>query len=175
MTKKGMMMKRVNRYLVLAVATALMFFAAGTILAQDYQNSAGSGSGEWGNWGNWGSGFGAQNQVQLTPTQARQQLLGHYREMLQVSNDDEWNLIQALIQKILDISASIDSKPLPEAAVLQQVVSAKGTPAEIQAALKQYLAARQAKQAALLEAQEALRQVLTVRQEAVAVYDGLLP
>ena len=170
MTKKGMMMKKEIRWLGMAGATALMCLTAGNVLAQEYEGGASTG-----NWGDWGSGFGAQNQVQLTPAQARQQLLDHYQELLQVSNDDEWTLIQALIQKVLDISASIDSKPLPEAAALPQVVSAKGSPAEIQAALKQYLAARQARQAALQQAQEALRQVLTVRQEAIATNDGLLP
>ena len=46
--------------------------------------------------------------------------------------------------------------------------------AEIKAALDKYIASRKAKQAALEQAQEDLRKVLTTRQEAIASLNGLL-
>jgi hypothetical protein len=46
--------------------------------------------------------------------------------------------------------------------------------AELKAKLEEYKAARQKKQAELEKAQEELRQILTVQQEAVAVTFGLL-
>jgi hypothetical protein len=163
-------MKKANLWLGVAVAATLIGLAAGDALAQGYDRANGAGNG-----GNWGFGAGGQYQMNLDPAQVRQQMLDNFRELLKVSNDEEWALVQALIQKVLDISASIDSKPLPEAAVLQQAVNAKASLVEIETALKQYLAARQARQEALLQAQETLRKVLTVRQEAIATNNGLLP
>lgn len=62
----------------------------------------------------------------------------------------------------------------PEAEDLQKALEAKAAPEEIKAKLAKYREARKAKQANLAKAQEELRKVLSVRQEAVAVMDGLL-
>jgi len=62
----------------------------------------------------------------------------------------------------------------PEAEALQKAIDAKAPKAEIKAALAKYVEARKAKQAELESAQEALRKVLTTRQEAVATLEGLL-
>jgi hypothetical protein len=63
---------------------------------------------------------------------------------------------------------------MPEADALQKAVDAKAPKAEINAALEKYVAARQAKQAELQQAQDNLRKVLTARQEALAALNGLL-
>ncbi|MBL9136820.1 MAG: hypothetical protein JNK85_13165 [Verrucomicrobiales bacterium] len=62
----------------------------------------------------------------------------------------------------------------PEAEELQKALEAKAAPEEIKAKLAKYRDARKAKQANLTKAQDELRKVLSVRQEAVAVMDGLL-
>ena len=62
----------------------------------------------------------------------------------------------------------------PEADALQKAVDLKAPKAELTAALEKYMAARKAKQAALEQAQADLRKILTSRQEALAVLNGLL-
>ncbi len=62
----------------------------------------------------------------------------------------------------------------PEAEALQKSLEAKAPTEEIKAKLARLRDARRAKEAQLDKAQEELRQILTVRQEAVAVAAGLL-
>jgi hypothetical protein len=64
--------------------------------------------------------------------------------------------------------------PSPEAEALQKAIDAKGSKAEVKAALEKYLASRKVKQADLEKAQDNLRKVLTSRQEAIATLNGLL-
>ena len=67
------------------------------------------------------------------------------------------------------------AKPNPEADSLQKLIDDKVPVAEIKAALEKYRASRKDKEAKLAAAQEDLRNVLTVRQEAQAALLGLLP
>jgi hypothetical protein len=62
----------------------------------------------------------------------------------------------------------------PEAEALQKAIDSQASKDELKAALGKYREARKAKEAALEKAQDELRQVLTVRQEALAVLMGLL-
>jgi hypothetical protein len=64
--------------------------------------------------------------------------------------------------------------PSPEAEALQQALDAKASPDELKAKLESLRQARKAKQEDLVNAQDALRKVLTARQEAEAVLIGLL-
>ena len=64
--------------------------------------------------------------------------------------------------------------PNPDADALQKAIDSKASKAETKAALDKYLASRKTKQAALEQAQENLRKVLTSRQEAIATLNGLL-
>ena len=70
--------------------------------------------------------------------------------------------------------AGMFGQPSPEAEALQKAVDAKAPKAELKAAVAKYQEARKAKQAELEQAQEALRKVLTARQEAIATVNGLL-
>ncbi len=63
---------------------------------------------------------------------------------------------------------------LPEADELQKAIESKASAEEIKAKLNKYREARKAKQANLAKAQDELRKVLSVRQEATAVLVGLL-
>jgi hypothetical protein len=65
-------------------------------------------------------------------------------------------------------------EPSPEADALEKAVEAKASNSEMKAALAKYLEARKAKEADLAKAQDDLRKVLTVRQEAIATVNGLL-
>ena len=64
--------------------------------------------------------------------------------------------------------------PDPAADTLQQALDGHGTVAQVKAALAKFRAAKQQKQAELTKAQEALKQVLTVRQEAALALAGYL-
>ena len=57
---------------------------------------------------------------------------------------------------------------------MNKAIQSKAAPAEIKAKLTQFREARRKKEAALAKAREDLRQILSVRQEAVAVTLGLL-
>jgi len=54
------------------------------------------------------------------------------------------------------------------------LIDAKASKAEMKVALDEFVAARQAKQHELQQAQDSLRKVLTARQDATAILNGLL-
>ena len=64
--------------------------------------------------------------------------------------------------------------PSPEAEALQKAIDDNAPAAQIKAALAKYQASQKDKQAKLLQAQENLRKVLSVKQEAQATLLGLL-
>ena len=66
------------------------------------------------------------------------------------------------------------STPNPDEEALQKAIDAKASNAEIKAALAKWQESKKARQAALEKAQADLRQVLSVRQEAIAALAGLL-
>ena len=65
-------------------------------------------------------------------------------------------------------------QPSPEAEALQKAIDDNAPAAQIQSALARYEASQKAKQDKLLQAQQELRGVLTVKQEAQATLLGLL-
>ena len=65
-------------------------------------------------------------------------------------------------------------QPSPEAEALQKAIDDNAPAAQIKDALAKYEASQKAKQAKLVEAQENLRKVLTVKQEAQAALLGLV-
>lgn len=65
-------------------------------------------------------------------------------------------------------------EPSPEAEALQKAIDTKAANADIKAALAKFREAKKAKEAALTKAQDELRKVLSVRQEAIAVNNGWL-
>jgi len=65
-------------------------------------------------------------------------------------------------------------EPSPEAEALQKAIEAKAPADEIKAKLAKYRESRKLKEEKLTQAQDELKKVLSVRQEAVAVAGGLL-
>jgi len=65
-------------------------------------------------------------------------------------------------------------EPNPDAEALQKAIEAKAPAEEVKAKLAKYRESRKAKEAKLAQAQDELRKVLSVRQEASAVLAGLL-
>jgi hypothetical protein len=147
--------------------------------------------------------------MNFDPAQMQQMMMDRYRQMLEVTSDDEWNAVKPLVQKVMEARMAsfagmgrgmmgafgrggpggpggmgaggggggrmgMFGQSMPETEALQRAIDAKASKAEVKAALEKYIAARQAKQEELKQAQENLRKVLTTRQEAIATLGGLL-
>ena len=70
--------------------------------------------------------------------------------------------------------AGILGQSSPEAQALQKSIDQNAPAAQIKVLIDKFVAARQEKEDALARAQEDLRVVLTTRQEAIALMNGLL-
>ncbi len=54
------------------------------------------------NNGGGGGGGGRGRQRNIDPAQREQQMMDRYKEVLEVNNDDEWNAMKPMIQKVMD-------------------------------------------------------------------------
>src|ERR1017187_5382035 len=165
-------MKSMLRPLSLTVGLAALVAGAGNVIAQD----TGGGGGRGGNF---------------DPAQFQQQMMDRFKERLEMTNDDEWVAVKGLIQKVMDTRRAtmsgmgfggrrnggrggFNAPPNPEAEDLQKALDAKASPDELKSKMAKLRDSRKSKEVALTKAQEDLRKVLTVRQEATAVSMGLL-
>jgi hypothetical protein len=130
-------------------------------------------------------------------------MMDRYKEQLEVKNDDEWKVISGLIEKVTtaqretriggfggrgrggaggDTAATgggnnrnpFGGEPNVDAEALQKALEAKASSDEIKAKLAKLREVQKEKEAKLAKAQDELRKVLSVRQEATAVMMGLL-
>lgn len=138
------------------------------------------------------------------PAQFQQRMMDRYRERLELTDDAEWKAVQPLIQNVLDARMALrggggpgffgrggrrgggdnnasdqgQTRPPrrtnPATEDLQKAIDSKAPAPEMKTALARYQDYRKAKQAELEKAQDALRAVLTARQEAIATVSGLL-
>jgi hypothetical protein len=126
-------------------------------------------------------------------------MMDSIKERLEISDEDEWKAVSGLLTKTYDAQRAVRSAtgsifelmrpggdrgprsggmfgtPSPELEALQKAVEAKASASELKDKLATLREVRKAKEAELTKAQEELRKVLSVRQEAVAVQLGLLP
>lgn len=135
------------------------------------------------------------------PAQFQQRMMDNLRERLGVTDDAEWKIISERIQKVMEARRATgfggglrfggppgrpgaDNVPgarrgfggatSPEAEALQRAIESKASKEELKAAMAKYREARDANQAKLRQAQEDLRKVLTLEQEAIALQMGLV-
>lgn len=132
----------------------------------------------------------------------QERMMEMYHERLEVTDDAEWKIIEARLAKVTQARMATMSDgaglmgfgrggpggggppgggfqsffgaPSAESQALQQAIDSKAAAAEIKTRLSQYQAMRKEKAAKLTKAQDELRQVLTPRQEAIAVLMGLV-
>ena len=132
----------------------------------------------------------------------RQRATGSFRELMGVTNDADWLLIEEKINAVTKAQAAVaadgggttglaamrgnfgggrtsrtraaSGQLSSEAQALQQAVDANAPAAQLKDLVAKLRAAHQAKQVALVKAQEDLRSVLTIRQEAIVLLRGLL-
>ena len=178
---------KVKQLLIICGVAAALMLGAGSVLAQN---------------DNGGNGGGFRNRGNFDPAQMQQRMMDNVREQLGFTNDTDWNAVQPLIQKVTDARRDVGfgagmgrmfrnrggggnggpgggrggfgPPPSPEAEALQNAIDANAPAAQIKEALAKYEASQKAKQAKLVQAQEDLRKVLTVKQEAQATLLGLL-
>lgn len=138
------------------------------------------------------------------PAQFQQRMMDNLRERLGVTDDAEWKIISERIQKVMEARRNVgfgggmglrfggppggpgaDNAPgpgrrgfgaaaSPEADALRRAIESKASKEELKAAMAKYREAREANQARLRQAQEDLRKVLTLEQEAIALSMGLV-
>jgi hypothetical protein len=77
-------------------------------------------------------------------------------------------------QRAAGMMRGLGMEPSPEAEALQKAIDAEAPTEQIKAALQKFREARKRKQAELAKAQDDLRDVLTLRQEATLVSMGIL-
>jgi hypothetical protein len=171
---------KLNKILAVLGLVAAIWLSSGILFAQD-DNRGGPG-------GNF------------DPAQFRQRMMEQVRKNLNVTNDDEWSVIQPLVQKVMETRREAGNGggmgmggpggPPPgggpggrggfgppaseEQTALQKVIDANAPAAQIKEALAKFRATRKDKQAKLAAVQADLRNVLTAKQEASAVLMGLL-
>jgi hypothetical protein len=147
-----------------------------------------------------GQGAGGNPPGGFDFSQMFRQMVDNLREPLEVTDDNEWKVIADQIQKVTEArmqsglggmgmfgmmgrrggpgGARGGALPAlfsnPEGEALQRAIDAKASNAELKAAVAKLVEARKQKQAALEKAQEDLRKLLSVRQEAIAYSLGLL-
>jgi hypothetical protein len=136
----------------------------------------------------------------------QKQMMAGFREQLTVTNDAEWNIIEARLSKVAKLKMGTMfsggagmmrmfrrggdnggggggggmrrfpgmGEPDPDTEGLQKALDGDATSAQVKAALAKLRDARRQKQAELSRAQEDLRGVLSMRQEATLVLAGML-
>jgi Spy/CpxP family protein refolding chaperone len=139
-----------------------------------------------------GQGGGRGN---FDPAEIQQRIMTAMREQFSVTDDAEWKAISDRITAVTELRRATGggfgamrgaqggapggrrgmAASSPEQDALRQAIADKLPDAEIKSRLARLREARKANEEKLTKAQEELRAVLTVRQEAVAVMFGLLP
>ena len=169
---------------------------AGALLAQTPTdpNAAGNANGRQRRGQNGGNANGGN----FDPAQMQEQMLTRLREQFAVTDDAEWKAISDRITAVNDLRRATaggggfggfrggqggggggrvgrGGAAYPEQDALRQAVTDNLPDAEIKSRLAHLREVRKANEEKLAKAQEDLRAVLSVRQEAVAVMFGLLP
>jgi hypothetical protein len=137
-----------------------------------------------------------QNRGNFNPEEMQQRMMTALREQFGVTDDAEWTLISERITKVAELRRSVNggfggmglragatggrpNRPgavaNPDQDALRVAVTDKLPDAEVKARLARLRETRKQNEEKLTKAQEDLRSVLSVRQEAVAVLAGLLP
>ncbi len=179
---------------------AFVFGLAGALLAQAPADPTAAGNGN----GNGRQRRGQNGGGNFDPQQMQQQMMDRMREQFGVTDDAEWKVISDRITPVMELRRAAgggfaggfggfrggqngggqngqgggrrgNANVSPEQDALRQAIADKLPDAEIKSRLERVREVRKANEEKLTKAQEDLRAVLSVRQEAVAVMAGLLP
>ena len=185
-------MKKLNQLLAVTGVALTLAFSAANVMGQ---GGFGCGAG-----GGGGGGRGGFDMSQLVPM-----MVEGMRQSLAVTNDDEWNVIEPKLEKVVKLKMEerttgitsmggmfggrgggaggaggmarlnpLTGAPDPSVDVLQKAIDNNAPIAEVKAAMAKVRDARLQKRAALLKAQQDLKDVLSIRQEATLLLMGQL-
>jgi hypothetical protein len=196
-------MKKLNRLLAMGGVSLVLVFFGAKAMGQGGGMGGGGYGGGGGMGGGGGGGFGGGGAA-FDPTQILQMAVDNMRDSLSVTNDDEWKVISSKLLKVIQLRiaestagmgaltrsfvgggagggggmqrrlGAFGGTPDPSEDALQKAIDDKAPIAQIKAAMEKVRAARKAKQDERIKAQSELRDLLTTRQEAVLLADGLL-
>lgn len=183
--------------LLLSVSSVLAQAGGGGGFGGGGGNGGGGGGGGRGGRGG-GGGPGGGGGGNFNPAQMQQRMMQRYQDSLGITNDTDWSAVQPLVQKVMDAQqaarmggmarmfgrggrgggnggpGAFGQQADPAATALQQAVDADAPAAQVKELLAKYEDSQKVKQATLKQAQDNLRAVLTVKQEASATLVGLL-
>jgi hypothetical protein len=191
--ERSIYMKRL-RFSALAAVSGIFLTAAFLNFAQDTPNQ--------GNFDprniDWANFDPAQFRAQM-----EKMMMDGYRKRLEVSDDAEWKVIEGRVRKVMEANRNVGFgvgmgalrgfgggaagagrgaqmmdafgiKPGVEEEALKAAHDSNVPVADLKAALAKFREAQAAKRVALENARAELREVLSVRQEAIATLAGLL-
>lgn len=180
---------KMSKWIVMAM-TGLML-TAGSAMAQD-QGGAGGGGGPGGGQGGRGGRGG-----NFDPAQFQKMMLDGVKQRLEVS-DEDWKAIEPLVAEVQKQQMAsrmsgrgmmggrggrgggqggapdANAEVTPTTELMKLLENKNATPEEIKAKVDAVRAKQKANKEALAKSQEALRQVVTARQEAQLILMGML-
>ena len=121
----------------------------------------------------------------MNPEQMWQRGSERLRQVFEVKDDAEWKIIDEQARKVYDLRVEMiksliaavrqqGGDTIPEADALKRAIAAKSSNEKLKATMERFRQARKAEEDKLLQAQEDLKQILTTRQEAIALGLGLV-
>jgi hypothetical protein len=193
---------KLNRIITMCAVAAAMLLSVGSAFAQ--QDNGGNNNNQDNQRRNrqgGGGGFGGGGN--FDPAQMQQRIMDNVRDQLNFTNDTDWAAVQPLVQKVLDARRDVGGQgmrglfqrrsrdggnqggnqqrgggmfgtPSPEQEALQNALDQDAPAAQVKDLLAKYKASQQAKQTKLENAEDALKAVLSTKQEATAYILGLV-
>lgn len=170
-------------------ATALIVASSALAISLPAQTAALPPAGNGNSTDNTAGTDGRGRRGNFNPADIQARILANLREQLAVKDDAEWSLISERITTVMNLRRNLavggfggfgnrnrpGAAANPEVDALRAAITDNLPDAEIKARLARVREVRKQNETKLAQAQEDLRAVLTIRQEAVAVSAGLLP
>ena len=148
-------------------------------------------------------GGGGGGMAGMDPTAMLQRQADAMRVALAVTNDDEWSVISPRLVKVMQLQTEVRmagianmargamaqrggggggmrgfaaflGEPDPASAALTKVLDDNAPLADVKAAMAKLREARKRKQAEMVKAQADMQGVISIRQEAILLNDGML-
>jgi hypothetical protein len=192
---------KLNRIITLCAVAATLALSIGSTFAQDNGNGNDNGGQRRNRQGGGGFG-GGPGGGNFDPAQFQQRMMERIQENLGFTNDTpEWDAVKPLVQKVMDARRDVSAggmgrmfgrnrggdqggpgggpgrfggQPSPEQEALQKALDDNAPKDQIKDLLAKYKTSQQAKQKKLEDAQDALKAVLSTKQEAEAFLMGLV-
>src|ERR1035438_3741417 len=187
---------KLNRIITLCAVAAALALSVSDVFAQQDNGNNNGGQGGIQRRNRQGGGGGGQGGGNFDPAAMQQRMMDNIRDSLNFTNDTDWSAVQPLVQKVMDARRDVGGagmrglfgrnrggnngggpgggrggmfgQPSPEQEALQKALDDDAPAAQVKDLLAKYKTSQAAKQAKLEAAQDALKGVLTSKQEAQA-------